>query len=133
MVESFSDTRSRLFFSNKSPLFFNLFDDLEHRVGGAGEVAAEFSLKHRQVVQVIPCDKGGSWIEIEEFLNMGEAGAFMVVDVGKAKVWTVADGSDLGVVLEDFADEGMGAGDAFFGSSDEADGACIRDDGDVLG
>ena len=64
---------------------------------------------------------------------MGEARAFMVVDVGKAKVWTVADGSDLGVVLEDFADEGMGAGDAFFGSSDEADGACIRDDGDVLG
>ena len=64
---------------------------------------------------------------------MGEARAFMVVDVGKAKVWTVADGSDLGVVLEDFADEGVGAGDAFFGSSDEADGACIRDDGDVLG
>ena len=64
---------------------------------------------------------------------MGEAGAFMIVDVGEAEVGTVADGSDLGVVLEDFADEGMGAGDAFFGSSDEADGACIRDDGDVLG
>ena len=57
----------------------------------------------------------------------------MIVDVGEAEVGTVADGSDLGVVLEDFADEGMGAGDAFFGSSDEADGACIRDDGDVLG
>ena len=62
MVEGFSDTRARFFFSNKSPLFFELFDDLEHGVGGAGEVAAEFRLKHRQVVQVIPCDKGGGWI-----------------------------------------------------------------------
>lgn len=72
-MESFSDTRACFFFSNKSPLFFDLFDDLEHRVGGAGEVAAEFGLKHRQVVQVISCDKGGGWIEIEEFLNMREA------------------------------------------------------------
>jgi hypothetical protein len=63
---------------------------------------------------------------------MGEARAFMVVDVGEAKVGTVADGSDLGVVLQDIANEGMGAGDAFFGSSDKADGACIWDDGDIV-
>jgi len=63
---------------------------------------------------------------------MGEARAFMVVDVGEAKVGTVADGSDLGVVLQDIANEGVGAGDAFFGSSDKADGACIWDDGDIV-
>ncbi len=63
---------------------------------------------------------------------MGEAGAFMVVDVGEAKVGTVADGSDLGVVLQDIANEGVGAGDAFFRTSDKADGARIRDDGDIV-
>ena len=46
MVEGFSDTRARFFFSNKSPLFFELFDDLEHGVGGAGEIAAELGLEH---------------------------------------------------------------------------------------
>jgi hypothetical protein len=132
MVKGFSDTIARFFFSNISTLFFELLDDLEHGVGGAGEVAAELGLEHRQVVQVIPCDKGGGWIEIEEFLNMGEAGAFMVVDVGKAKVGTVADGSDLGVVLQDIANEGVGAGDAFFGSGDKADGACIWNHGDIV-
>jgi hypothetical protein len=132
MVEGFSDTIARFFFGNISTLFFELLDDLEHGVGGAGEVATEFRLKHRQVVQVIPCDKGGGWIEIEKFLNMGEARAFMVVDVGEAKVGTVADGSDLGVVLQDIANEGMGAGDAFFRTSDKADGARIWDDGDIV-
>ena len=63
---------------------------------------------------------------------MGEARAFMVVDVGEAKVGTVADGSDLGVVLQNIADEGVGAGDAFFGASDKADGARIWDDGDIV-
>ena len=47
MVESFSDARARFFFSKKSPLFFDLFDDFEHRVGGAGEVATKFWLEHR--------------------------------------------------------------------------------------
>ena len=64
---------------------------------------------------------------------MSEARAFMVIDVRESEIRAVADGGDLGMVLEDFADEGMGASDAFFGSSDEADGSCIRDDGDVLG
>ena len=132
MVEGFSDTRARFFLSNKSPLFFELFDDLEHGVGGAGEVAAEFRLKHRQVVQVIPCDKGGSWIEIEEFLNMGEAGAFMVVDVGKAEIRSVTNGGDLGMVLQNIANEGVGAGDAFFRSGDKADGTCIWNNGDIV-
>lgn len=63
---------------------------------------------------------------------MGEAGAFMVVDVREAKVGTVADGSDLGVVLQDIANEGVGAGDAFFRTSDKADGACIWNNGDIL-
>jgi len=63
---------------------------------------------------------------------MGEAGTFMVVDVGEAKVGTVADGSDLGVVLQDIANEGVGAGDAFFGASDKADGACIWNNGDIV-
>ena len=63
---------------------------------------------------------------------MGEARAFMVVDVGKAKVWTVADGGDLGVVLQDIANEGVGAGDAFFGSGDKADGTCIWNNGDIV-
>lgn len=132
MVEGFSDTRARFFFSNKSTLFFDLLDDLKHGVGGAGEVAAEFGLEHRQVVQVIPCDKGGGLIEIEKFLNMGEARAFMVVDVGEAEVGAVADGGDLGVVLQDIANEGVGAGDAFFGTSDKADGACIWNNGDIV-
>jgi len=63
---------------------------------------------------------------------MGEAGAFMVVDVGEAEVGTVADGSDLGVVLQNIADEGVGAGDAFFGASDKADGACVWNNGDIV-
>jgi hypothetical protein len=63
---------------------------------------------------------------------MGEARAFMVVDVGEAKVGTVANGSDLGVVLQDIANEGMGAGDAFFRSSNKADGACIWNNGDIV-
>jgi len=63
---------------------------------------------------------------------MGEARAFVVVDVGEAKVGPVADGSDLGVVLQDIANEGMGAGDAFFRTSDKADGARIWDDGDIV-
>ena len=56
---------------------------------------------------------------------MGEARAFMVVDVGKAEIRAVANGSDLGVVLKDIADEGVGAGDAFFGASDKADGCLL--------
>ena len=63
---------------------------------------------------------------------MGEARAFMVVDVGEAKVGTVADGGDLGVVLQDIANEGVGAGDAFFRTSDKADGACIWNNGDIV-
>lgn len=63
---------------------------------------------------------------------MGEAGAFMVIDVGEAEIGTVADGGDFGVILENFADEGVGARDAFFGPSDESDGACVRDDGDIV-
>ena len=63
---------------------------------------------------------------------MGEAGAFMVVDVGEAKVGTVTDGRNLGMVLQYIADEGVGAGNAFFGASDEADGACIWNNGDIV-
>ena len=63
---------------------------------------------------------------------MGEAGTFMVVDVGEAEVGTVADGGNLGVVLQDIANDGVGTGDAFFGSSDEADGACIWNNGDIV-
>ena len=63
---------------------------------------------------------------------MGEARAFMVVDVRESEIRTVADGGDLGVVLQDIANEGMGAGDAFFGSSDEADGTCIWNHGDIV-
>ena len=63
---------------------------------------------------------------------MGEARAFMVVDVGKAEIRAVANGSDLGVVLKDIADEGVGAGDAFFGASDKADGTCIWNHGDIV-
>ena len=58
MVEGFSDTIARFFFGNISTLFFELLDDLEHGVGGAGEVAAEFGLEHRQVVQVIASNEG---------------------------------------------------------------------------
>jgi len=63
---------------------------------------------------------------------MGEARAFMVVDVRKAEIRAVANGSDLGVVLKDIADEGVGAGDAFFGASDKADGTCIWNHGDIV-
>ena len=132
MVEGFSDTIARFFFGNISTLFFELLDDLENGIRGAGKVAAEFGSEHRQVVQVIPRDKGGGWTEIQELLNMGEARAFMVVDVGEAEVGAVADGGDLGVVLQDIADEGVSAGDAFFGSSDKADGACIWNNGDIV-
>ncbi len=64
MVESFSNPIARFFFGNISTLFFELLDNLEHGVGWAGEVATEFGLEHRQVVQVIPRDKGGCWTEI---------------------------------------------------------------------
>ena len=131
-MEGFSNTIARFFFGNISTLFFELLNDLENGVGRAGEVMAEFGLEHRQVVQVIPRDKGGGWTEIEEFLNMGEARAFMVVDVGEAKVGAVADGSDLGVVLQNITNEGVGAGDAFFRASDKADGACIWNNGDIV-
>ena len=63
---------------------------------------------------------------------MGEAGTFMVVDVGKAEIRSVTNGGDLGVVLQDIANDRVGAGDAFFGSSDEADGACIWNNGDIV-
>ena len=63
---------------------------------------------------------------------MGEARAFMVVDVRKAEIRAVANGGDLGVVLQDIADEGVGAGDAFLGASDKADGTCIRNHGDIV-
>ena len=63
---------------------------------------------------------------------MGEAGTFVVVDVGEAKVGTVADGRNLRVVLQDIANEGVGAGDAFFGTSDKADGARIWNSGDIV-
>lgn len=56
----------------------------------------------------------------------------MVVDVGEAEIRTVADGSDLGVVLQDIANEGVGAVDTFFGASDKADGACIWNNGDIV-
>ena len=46
MVEGFSDTIARFFFGNISTLFFELFDDLEHGVGGAGEIATELGLEH---------------------------------------------------------------------------------------
>ena len=63
---------------------------------------------------------------------MGEAGAFMVIDVRESEIRAVADGGDLGVVLEDIANEGVGAVDAFFGTSDKADGACIWNNGDIV-
>ena len=63
---------------------------------------------------------------------MGEARAFMVVDVGKAEIRAVANGGDLRMVLQDIANEGVGASDAFFGSSDKADGACIWNNGDIV-
>jgi len=63
---------------------------------------------------------------------MGEAGAFMVVDVRESEIRTVADGGDLGVVLQDIANEGVGAVDAFFGTSDKADSARIWNHGDIL-
>ena len=63
---------------------------------------------------------------------MGEAGAFMVVDVGKAEIRSVTNGGDLGMVLQDIANEGVGAGDAFFGSGDKADGTCIWNNGDIV-
>jgi len=63
---------------------------------------------------------------------MGEAGAFMVVDVRESEIRTVADGGDLGVVLQDIANEGVGAVDAFFGTSDKADSARIWNNGDIL-
>jgi hypothetical protein len=47
MVEGFSDTISRFFLGNISTLLFELLDDLENGVGRAGEVMAEFGLKHR--------------------------------------------------------------------------------------
>ena len=63
---------------------------------------------------------------------MGEAGAFMVVDVGEAEVGPVADSRNLGVILQNIANEGVGAGDAFFRTSDKADGACIWNHGDIV-
>ncbi len=47
MLEGFSNTIARFFFGNISTLFFELFDDLEHGVGRAGELMAEFGLQHR--------------------------------------------------------------------------------------
>ncbi len=46
MVEGFSNTIARFFFGNISTLFFELLDDLEHGVGRASEVAAEFGCEH---------------------------------------------------------------------------------------
>ena len=63
---------------------------------------------------------------------MGEARALMVVDVGKAEIRSVTNGGDLGMVLQDIANEGVGAGDAFFGSGDKADGTCIWNHGDIV-
>ena len=63
---------------------------------------------------------------------MGEARALMVVDVGKAEIRSVTNGGDLGMVLQDIANEGVGAGDAFFGSGDKADGTCIWNNGDIV-
>ena len=36
MVEGFGDACARFFFGNISTLFFELLDNLEHGVGGAG-------------------------------------------------------------------------------------------------
>ena len=47
MAEGFSNTIACFFFGNISTLFFELLDDLEHRVGWAREVTAEFGLEHR--------------------------------------------------------------------------------------
>ena len=56
----------------------------------------------------------------------------MVVDVGKAEIRSVTNGGDLGMVLQYIANEGVGAGDAFFGSGDKADGTCIWNNGDIV-
>ena len=63
---------------------------------------------------------------------MGEAGTFMIVDVGEAEVGPVAHSRNLGVILQNIANEGVGAGDAFFRTSDKADGACIWNHGDIV-
>ena len=46
MVKGFSDAIARFFFGNIPTLFLELFDDLGHGVGGAGEIAAELGLEH---------------------------------------------------------------------------------------
>ena len=90
------------------------------------------SAKHGEVIEVIPRDEGGSGGEIEEFLDLGQAGALVVAGVGKAKVRTVSDGGDFGAVPENAADLLMGAVDAFLGAGDQANGSDIRDHGDLL-
>lgn len=101
-------------------------------VGRAGEIVTKFSAEHGQVVEVIAGNKGRLWPKIQNALDSSQARSFVVVRVGKAKVGSVSDRSDLRTILEDSTDLFVRAVDAFLGSGNQSDGPDIRNYGDLL-
>lgn len=51
--------------------------------------------------------------EIQKLLDFCQAGAFMVIHMGKTKVWAVPDGRDFGMLPNNFGHQSVGSVDAF--------------------
>lgn len=112
--------------------FFNLGEDLLVGVAGACQVMTIATLKHGEVVEVVPGNKSRSRSQVEKRLNVSQTGALVVIGMGKPEVWTVADGQNLGPVPENFFHQLFGMGNRGIRFDHQADGADIWDYGDVL-
>jgi len=63
-VEGFGDAGAAAGPGEVAALFFDLRQNLRVGVGGASEGVAVTTLEHREIVQVIPSNKGGGWPQI---------------------------------------------------------------------
>ena len=73
---------------------------------------AAAATEHGEIVEVISGDKGRGGADIEQLLYMAQAGALVVIGMGKAEVGTVADGEDFRAILQDFFHQLLRMGDA---------------------
>ena len=112
MVQGFGDADTTGRAGEVTTLPFDLGQNFFMGIGRAGEIVAASAGEHGEVVEVVPGHKSGLGAEIQERLDMAEAGTLVVVGMGKTEIRTVPDGEDLRPVLENLSHHLFGVGDA---------------------
>ena len=102
MEEGLGNTGASFLSGKVATLFFDLGKDFWNGVGWAGEEVTKFTLEHGQIIQIIARNKGGGRGKIQKLLDFCQAGAFVVIHMGKTKVWAVPNGRDFRVLPNNF-------------------------------